>query len=136
MELYHTAALREASAEVSDWTREHGYAEKSVFPFPDLYLDGETAALLQNDSAFGPFLEDCLDRFAAHQYGHLSSLDQVENFLQRDVHRKNTWMRGNYPSEKWGEVALEIFFDMGLFHLNGPAPRELALAQAKKEREQ
>ena len=136
MELYHTAALREASADFSDWTREHGYAEKSEFPFPDLYLDDETAALLKNDPAFGAFLEDCLNRFAAHQYGHLSSLDQVENFLQRDVHRKNTWMRGNYPSEKWGEVALEIFFDMGLFHLNGPAPRDLALAQAKKEREQ
>ena len=135
MEQFKTAALREADAGVSDWTREHGYAEKSEFPFPDLYLDEDTAALVRTDPAFQAFLEDCLTLFTAHQYGHLSSLDQVENFLQRDIHKNNTWMRGNFPSEKWGEVALEIFYDMGLFHRNGPAPRDLALAQAKKEQE-
>lgn len=102
MKLYCTAALREAGENFSDWTREQGYAEKSVFPFPDLYLEEETAKLLEEDPDFGPFLEDCLDRFAAHQYGHLSSLDQVENFVARDIQHKNTWMRGNYPSEKWG----------------------------------
>ena len=44
-------------------------------------------------------------------------------------------MRGNYPSPKWGEVRLEIFYDLGLFHLEEVAPRDLALAQSRKERE-
>ncbi len=44
-------------------------------------------------------------------------------------------MQGNYPSEKWGEVHLEIFYDLGLFHLLEKAPRDIALAQQKKERE-
>ena len=65
--------------------------------------------------------------------GHLSSLDLVENFLNRDVHQKNTWMRGNYPSPAWGEIRLEIFYDMGLFHLEDVPPRALALEQSRKE---
>lgn len=68
-----------------------------------------------------------------HEYGHLSSLDLVENFLSRDVRGKNTWMRGNYPSPKWGEVRLEIFYDLGLFHRREVPPRALALEQSRKE---
>ena len=69
-----------------------------------------------------------------HEYGHLSSLDLVENFLSRDVQRKNTWMRGNYPSPAWGEIRLEIFYDLGLFHRGDVPPRSLALEQSRKER--
>ena len=60
-------------------------------------------------------------------------MDLVENFLNRDVHQKNTWMRGNYPSPAWGEIRLEIFYDMGLFHLEDVPPRALALEQSRKE---
>lgn len=80
-----------------------------------------------------PFLQQCLRQFVNHEYGHLSSLDLVENFLNRDVHQKNTWMRGNYPSPAWGEIRLEIFYDMGLFHLEDVPPRALALEQSRKE---
>ena len=135
MKLYCAAQLRRADGSRPDWTREHGYAEKSEFPFPDLYLHESVEALAENDPDFAPFLEECLELFTCHEYGHLSSLDQVENFLSRDVRKENTWMQGNYPSEKWGEVRLEVFYDMGLFHLLDKAPRDLALAQQKKERE-
>ena len=58
----------------------------------------------------------------------------MENFLSRDVRGKNTWMRGNYPSPRWGEIRLEIFYDMGLFHREDTAPRALALEQSRKEK--
>ena len=134
MELFRKAAVIETGPNETDWTVQHGYAESSRFPFPDLYLDEDTAALLRTDPAFAPFLEDCLRRFTAHDYGHLSSLDLVENFLNRDIHRANTWMRGNWPSERWGEVQLEVFYDLGLFHRGQTPPRDLALEQSRKER--
>lgn len=135
MKLYQTAALRQAAPDAPDWIRDHGYSQKSEFPFPDLYLDDETQQLAARDPDFLPFLETCLDQFVRHDYGHLSSLDQVENFLSRDVRRENTWMQGNYPSDKWGEVHFDVFYDLGLFHLGEKAPRDLAQAQQKKERE-
>ena len=102
-----------------------------------LAVPGEelTADLAETDPAFPAFLEECLENFTCHEYGHLSSMDQVENFLSRDLRKENTWMQGNYPSENWGEVHLEIFYDQGLFHRLEKAPRDLALAQQKKERE-
>ena len=115
--------------------RDHGYAQTSEFPFPDLYLHESVADLAETDPAFPAFLEECLENFTCHEYGHLSSMDQVENFLSRDLRKENTWMQGNYPSENWGEVHLEIFYDQGLFHRLEKAPRDLALAQQKKERE-
>ena len=135
MKLYRAAQLRKADAARPDWTRDHGYAEKSEFPFPDLYLHETVEKLAEVDPDFVPFLEECLEQFTCHEYGHLSSMDQVENFLSRDMRKENTWMQGNYPSERWGEVHLEIFYDLGLFHLLEKAPRDLALAQQKKERE-
>jgi len=135
MKRYADAALRTAAPDRPDWTRDHGYAQESAFPFPDLYLHDSVADLLDTDPDFGPFLEECLENFICHEYGHLSSMDQVENFLSRDLRKENTWMQGNYPSEKWGEVHLEIFYDLGLFHRLEKAPRDIALAQQKKERE-
>ena len=136
MKLYRSAALRQASPDRPDWTRDHGYAQESVFPFPDLYLHESVEDLAEADPDFLPFLEECLENFTCHEYGHLSSMDQVENFLSRDLRQENTWMQGNYPSEKWGEVHLDIFFDLGLFHRLEKAPRDLALAQQRKERGQ
>ena len=101
--------------------------------FPDLYLDDKVAQLTREDPAVLSFLQQCLRQFVNHEYGHLSSLDLVENFLNRDVHQTNTWMRGNYPSPAWGEIRLEIFYDMGLFHLEDVPPRALALEQSRKE---
>ena len=134
MELFRPAGLLEAAPEKPDWTRAHGYSQKSAFPFPDLYLDESTAGLAASDEDLRPFLEQCLERFTCHDYGHMSSLTLVENFLSRDVQHKNTWMLGNYPSEKWGEIRLEIFYDQGLFHLGESAPRELVRAQLERER--
>ncbi len=135
MKLFRAAAVWQADTSKPDWTRDYGYAKVSEFPFPDLYLDAKAAELAEQDARFVPFLNACLENFTNHEYGHLSSLDLVENHLSRDIQKKNTWMRGNYPSEHWGEVKLEIFYDMGIFHLEEVAPRTLAMAQAKKERE-
>ncbi len=134
MELFRPAGLLTTDAGSQDWTREHGYAQTSEFPFPDLYLDPKVAQLAAEDPALVPFLHQCLENFVNHEYGHLSSLDLVENFLNRDIHRKNTWMRGNYPSDTWGEIRLEIFYDLGLFHLEDVPPRALALEQTRKEK--
>ena len=112
----------------------HGYAQVSSFPFPPLYLGDDLAQLAKEDPDLAPFLHQCLLQFVNHEYGHLSSLDLVENFLNRDVHQKSTWMRGNYPSPRWGEIRLEIFYDMGLFHREDTAPRALALEQSRKEK--
>ena len=114
--------------------RDHGYAQVSSFPFPPLYLGDDLAQLAKEDPDLAPFLHQCLLQFVNHEYGHLSSLDLVENFLNRDVHQKSTWMRGNYPSPRWGEIRLEIFYDMGLFHREDTAPRALALEQSRKEK--
>ncbi|MFR6057219.1 MAG: hypothetical protein ACLUHN_01855 [Evtepia gabavorous] len=133
MELFRPAGICRTDPDSRDWTREHGYAKASAFPFPDLYLDDKVAQLTREDPAVLPFLQQCLRQFVNHEYGHLSSLDLVENFLNRDVHQKNTWMRGNYPSPAWGEIRLEIFYDMGLFHLEDVPPRALALEQSRKE---
>lgn len=135
MQLFRPAGVLQTDPSSRDWTREHGYAEQSEFCFPDLYLDDKVARLAAEDPALAPFLQDCLEKFVNHEYGHLSSLDLVENHISRDVQGKTTWMRGNYPSPKWGEVRLEIFYDLGLFHLEEVAPRDLALAQSRKERE-
>lgn len=133
MELFRPAGLLQADPDSRDWTRDHGYAEVSAFPFPPVYLDEDLARLAGEDPDLAPFLHQCLLQFVNHEYGHLSSLDLVENFLSRDVRGKNTWMRGNYPSPKWGEVRLEIFYDLGLFHRREVPPRVLALEQSRKE---
>lgn len=133
MELFRPAGLLQADPDSQDWTRDHGYAEVSAFPFPPVYLDEDLARLAGEDPDLAPFLHQCLLQFVNHEYGHLSSLDLVENFLSRDVRGKNTWMRGNYPSPKWGEVRLEIFYDLGLFHRREVPPRALALEQSRKE---
>lgn len=132
MELFLNAAVMQA--EEPDWTREHGYAKTSEFPFPDLYLHEKVTALAAKDPELTPFLHQCLRRFVCHDYGNIISMDQVENFLSRDIHKVNTWMQGIYPSERWGNVHLEIFYDLGLFHLEEVAPRDLALEQRAKER--
>ena len=132
MELYRPAGL--LASEKPDWTRQHGYSEKSEFPFPDLYWEEDLAKLAAEDGALASFLEACLERFVCHDYGHMSSLTLVENFLSRDVQHKNTWMLGNYPSEKWGEVRLEIFYDQGLLHLGEHVPRDLIREQMARER--
>lgn len=134
MELFRPAGLYSADPSSRDWTREHGYAQTSEFSFPDLYLDPKVARLAAEDPPLVPFLHQCLEHFVNHEYGHLSSLDLVENFLSRDVHKKNTWIRGNYPSEAWGEIRLDIFYDLGLFHLEDTPPRALALEQSRKEK--
>lgn len=134
MELFRPAGPLETAPQSRDWTREHGYAQVSRFDFPALYLDDKVSRLAQEDAQVTPFLQRCLENFVNHEYGHLSSLDLVENYLSRDVHGKNTWMRGNYPSPQWGEIRLEIFYDMGLFHLEEVPPRDLALEQGRKER--
>lgn len=135
MELFRKAAVLEAQPEDQDWTRSHGYAKTSAFPFPDLYLHEKVTALASQDDQVRPYLEDCLRRFVNHDYGNIISLDQVENFLSRDMRKENTWMQAIYPTERWGCIHLEIFYDMALFHLEDAAPRDIALAQRARERE-
>lgn len=134
MELFRKAFVMETNPADQDWTREHGFAETSQFPFPDIYLHEKVSALAARDGDLVPFLEDCLRRFVNHDYGNIISMDQVENFLSREINKVNTWMQGIWQSEKWGLVHLEIFYDMALFHLGEVPPRALALEQRAKER--
>ena len=134
MELFRKAGIWKATAGQPDWARDHGYTEQSEFPFPALYLDPEIAALAQEDPEMTPFLNQCLEQFVNHEYGHMSSLTLVENYLSRDIRKENTWMQGIYPSPRWGEVHLDLFYDMGLFHRKEVAPRALALEQVRKEK--
>ena len=136
MELFRKAFVMESSPEDQDWTREHGFAEVSSFPFPDIYLHEKVAALAAQDADVVPFLEDCLRRFVNHDYGNIISMDMVENYLSREINKVYTWMQGIWQSEKWGLVHLEIFYDMGLFHLEEVPPRALALEQRSKEWEE
>ena len=134
MERFRKAFVMETNPADKDWTREHGFAETSEFPFPDIYLHEKVSALAAGDEDVVPFLEDCLRRFVNHDYGNIISMDMVENFLSREINKVNTWMQGIYQSEKWGLVHLEIFYDMALFHLEEVPPRTLALEQRAKER--
>ena len=134
MELFQPAALWQADPNQPDWTRDHGYADNSDFPFPDLYLDDALAKLAAQDPEVAPFLKTCLDQFTNHEYGHMSSMDLVENFLSREIHKQYTWMRGNYPSPRWGEIRLDLFYDMGLFYQGDVPPRDLVLEQSRKEK--
>lgn len=136
MELFRKAAVMQTDTADKDWTREHGFAQTSEFPFPDIYLHEKVADLAAKDETVAPFLNDCLRRFVNHDYGNIISMDQVENFLSREIRKENTWMQGIYASEQWGWVHLDIFYDQALFHLEDAAPRDLAMAQRAKEREE
>lgn len=134
MELFREAALWTVDPQSYDWAKEKGLsAEASRFPFPDLYLSDPLAAYLEEDPALKSFLEECLSLFTGREYGHMSSLDLVDNYLQREFNHKDTWLRGIYPSPAWGEIHLDIFYDMGLFHLDDVPPRDLVLAQKDKD---
>lgn len=95
------------------------------FPFPDIYLYEDAAKLRQTDEQFEPFLRDCLHRFTCRDYGNIISMDQVENFLSREINGENTWMQAIYPTPHWGSVHLDIFQNLALFHLQEVAPREV-----------
>ena len=45
MELFRPAGLLQADPDSRDWTRDHGYAQVSSFPFPPLYLGDDLAQL-------------------------------------------------------------------------------------------
>ena len=38
MELFRPAGLLQADPDSRDWTRDHGYAEVSAFPFPQMCI--------------------------------------------------------------------------------------------------
>ena len=134
MELFRKAAVWQSNKSAPDWTRDYGYSDDGEFPFPDLYLDPKVAKLAAEDPGMVPFLNECLENFVNHEYGHMSSLTLVENLFQREIHKAYTWMTAIYPSPSWGEVHLDLFYDIGLFHLEEVAPRELAKEQAAKEK--
>ena len=135
MKFFRPAGRMEAEADTLDWPREHGYAKTSRFSFPDLYLSDDVAQLAEADPAVSVFLRQCLTQFVCHEYGHLASMDLAENYINRDIKGTFTWVRGNYPSPKWGEISLDVFYDLGLFHREGTPPRTLAIAQHRKESE-
>lgn len=135
MELFREAGLWTVDGQSHDWAKEKGLSqENSTFPFPALYLSDPLADLVKKDPQAADFLEECLSRFTGREYGHMSSLDLVDNFLQRDFKHLNTWLRGIYPSPGWGEIHLDVLYDMGLFHLYDVPPRELVVEQMQKEK--
>lgn len=123
MKFFRPAGRMEAEADTLDWTREHGYAKTSRFSFPDLYLSDDVAQLAEADPAVSVFLRQCLTQFVCHEYGHLASMDLAENYINRDIKGLSTWVRGTYPSPEWGEISLDIFYDLGLFHREGTPPQ-------------
>lgn len=136
MKQFRAAAPWRVEDHAFDWAKEKGLEQHSSFPFPDLYLSDELAALLQEDPSRTDFLYECLSRFAGRDYGHMSSLDLVDNFLQRDFNHKDTWLRGIWPSPGWGEVHLDVFYDLGLLHLYDVPPRDLVREQKAKDPEE
>ena len=133
MELFRPAGICRTDPDSRDWTREHGYAKASAFPFSRPLSGRQGCPADPGGPRCPPFLQQCLRQFVNHEYGHLSSLDLVENFLNRDVHQKNTWMRGKLPQPGLGRNPPGDFYDMGLFHLEDVPPRALALEQSRKE---
>lgn len=144
MELFRPAGLFVTDPADDDWTRQHGYTQKHEFPFPDLYLAEPVAALLKEKPEMSAFLERCLRMFVNHDYGHMSSLDLADNYIQREFAKKTCWLRGIYPVNDDGkaipgtydiEIHLDILYDMGLFHLETVPARDLIRAQKAKELE-
>ena len=68
MELFRPAGLLQADPDSRDWTRDHGYAQVSSFPFPPLYLGDDLAQLAEEDPDLAPFLHQCLLQFVNHEY--------------------------------------------------------------------
>ena len=101
MELFRPAGPLEAAPHSRDWTREHGYAQVSRFDFPDLYLDDKVARLVREEAELAPFLQRCLENFVNHEYGHLSSLDLVENFLRATIPAPSGERSGWRSSMTW-----------------------------------
>lgn len=123
---FFCAALTLTTTAEGTWETQKGDVS---FPFPDIYLYEDAAKLRQTDADFAPFLQDCLRRFTCRDYGNIISMDQVENFLSRDITGENTWMQAIYPTARWGNVHLEIFQTLALFHLQDTAPKDVVLAQ-------
>ena len=132
MELFRPAGICRTDPDSRDWTREHGYAKASASPFPTSIWTTRLPAD-PGGPRCPPLLQPVPAPICQPRIRPSVLLGLVENFLNRDVHQKNTWMRGNYPSPAWGEIRLEIFYDMGLFHLEDVPPRALALEQSRKE---
>ena len=133
MELFRKAALWQVEDHAFDWAKEKGLELNSSFPFPDLYLSDPLAQLVKENPTLEDFLYECLSRFTGRDYGHMSSLDLADNFLHREFNHKTTWLRGIWPSPSWGEVHLDVLYDMGLLHLYEVPPRALILEQKAKD---
>lgn len=132
MKLFCQPRLLEVS-DAPDWTRTYG-VQASRFSFPEVYLSPEVEALCQAHPDLSPFLEDCLLRFTHHDYGGISSLDQVDNFNQREMRRLTTWMGALWLSD-YGEVAFQIFYNLALFYLPREDQRDLMLRQRAEEKQ-
>ncbi len=132
MKLFRTACLIQGKDPASDWTRVHGYTEMSEFPFPDLYLSPQMEALLDRDPSLESYLDDRLVRFAEHDYGSITSLEQVDNLSQRDILKVNTWMWALWDTPAWGKIYLYVFYDMALFFREGEAFQDILRQQRQK----
>lgn len=132
MKLFRTARLVQGQDAAADWTRIHGYAEMSEFPFPDLYLSTQMEALLAQDPALESYLDSRLVRFAEHDYGSITSLEQVDNLSQRDILKVNTWMWALWDTPAWGKVYLYVFYNMALFFREGEAYQDVLRQQRQK----
>ena len=81
MELFRPAGLLQADPDSRDWTRDHGYAQVSSFPFPPLYLGDDLAQLAEEDPDLAPFLHQCLLQFVNHEYGHHAFFSALSSAL-------------------------------------------------------
>ncbi|MFR4757484.1 MAG: hypothetical protein ACLT9P_04715 [Evtepia gabavorous] len=117
-----------------DWTREHGYAKASAFPFPDLYLDDKVAQLTREDPAVLPLSPAVPAPICQPRIRPSVLLGPGGKLSQPGCAPEKHLDAGKLtPSPAWGEIRLEIFYDMGLFHLEDVPPRALALEQSRKE---
>lgn len=130
MKLFSPPRLLEAG-EDPDWTRAYG-VQASRFSFPAIYLSPAVEVLCLAHPDLSSFLENCLFRFTRHDYGGISSLDQVDNFSQREMQRLTTWMGALWLSD-YGEVAFQIFYDLALFYRPQEDQRDLMLRQRDAE---
>lgn len=114
------------------WTR--GSTEKSEFFFPDIYLSDQMEALCGRDTGLPPFLEECLRRFTDYDYGPITSLEAMDNIVQRQLERTNNWMFARWPSDAWEDIYFQIFYDMALFHRKDEPQKDRVREQNQKEK--
>ncbi len=136
MELFRPAGLLQADPDSRDWTRDHGYAQVSSFPFPRCTGGGRPGPVGRGGPRPGPPSSTS----ACSSLSTMSTATLCPPWTWWKTSSTGTSTRnppgfGATTPPRWGEIRLEIFYDMGLFHREdtAPAPWPWNKAERKKQ---